>query len=418
MIMSIRSPQARFRINSSLNDYVKSFKAFAFSNYFNGKIIRQLEAEICQKLNIANAIAMPQARVGLYLSIAAIIEPGKEVVLSPNTIADVINMVICAGAKPVFCDIDPATGNLDPDLVEKLITPDTAAILITHLYGLVAQMDRFLEIKNKYNIMLIEDAAQAFGARRDKKYAGTIGDIGVYSFGMAKGVMAFYGGMLVTPHKGIAEAIREKLENFPSMDKKKLKNKIISCLIKDIGSYDLIFPCFLFKIFKFAYQHDIKAITKHIETELDFSRKYTLPESYKEKMTPLQANLILSKLDNVEKDFQHKLACARIYYEGLKDIPELTLSPMIQDGSHVYNYYPIGYKDRKRLRMLLMTHNRDAALQHIKNTADLPAFKDFYRDCPNCRRWANETIMMPNYAKYRFSEVEKNVSAIRTFFGK
>ncbi|MCK5451615.1 MAG: aminotransferase class I/II-fold pyridoxal phosphate-dependent enzyme, partial [Candidatus Omnitrophica bacterium] len=226
--MSIRSPQARFRINSSLNDYVKSFKAFAFSNYFNGKIIRQLEAEICQKLNIANAIAMPQARVGLYLSIAAIIEPGKEVVLSPNTIADVINMVICAGAKPVFCDIDPATGNLDPDLVEKLITPDTAAILITHLYGLVAPMDRFLEIKNKYNIMLIEDAAQAFGARRDKKYAGTIGDIGVYSFGMAKSVMAFYGGMLVTPHKNIAEAIREKLENFPSMDKKKLKNKIIS----------------------------------------------------------------------------------------------------------------------------------------------------------------------------------------------
>ena len=416
--MRLRSPQARFRINSSIGDYIKSAKNFLLKNDFNEKVLQQLEAEICQELKIANAIAMPQARVGLYLAIVANIDPGKEIILSPNTIVDVINMVICAGLKPVFCDIDPATGNLDPDLAERLITANTAAILITHLFGLIAPMDRFLEMKSKYGVLLIEDSAQAFGARREKKCAGTIGDIGVYSFGRAKNVMAFYGGMLVTPYKEIAVEICAKLENFPFMSNKKLKNRIISCLIKDAATYDIIFACLLFKIVRYAYENNIGAITRHIEAEMDLSRKHTFPENYKEKMTPLQAKLILAKLDNVEKDFQHRLVCARLYYEGLKDIPELTLPPMIEDGSHVYNYYPVGYEDRESLRMFLMTNNRDVALQHIRNTADLPGFRDFYSDCPNCRKWAHQTIMMPNYTKYRYSEVEKNVLALRTFFGK
>ena len=416
--MSIRSPQARFRINSSVDDYLKSITAFLSGKYSKGDSCDTLESKVEKRINTPHAIAMPQARVGIYFAVSSVSTPGQEVILSPNTIADVINMVICAGCIPVFCDIDPLTGNLDPSGVEALITEKTAAIMVTHLYGLVAPMERIMEVAAKHGLMVIEDAAQAFGARKDGQYAGTLGDIGVFSFGMAKNVMAFFGGMMVTRHTDVENAVRRELNTFPHMAAGKLGKKVVSCLIKDIASYDYVFSIGLFRLFRFGYQKNIKAITGLIESELDLSKKNELPDAYKERMTPLQARLIYRKLDKVDSDFSHRLKCARLYYAGLKDIPELILPPMKEDGSHVYNYYPIGFKDRKQLRMFLMNHYRDVALQHIKNTADLPSFREYYLDCPNSRIWADQTIMMPNYAKYRPDEVKKNIKVIRAFFGK
>jgi dTDP-4-amino-4,6-dideoxygalactose transaminase len=387
-------------------------------SYSSGRFCEQLEGEIRSRLNVEYALCMPQARVGIYMAIASSVERGREVILSPNTIADVINMVICAGAIPVFCDIDPQTGNLDPDLVEPLINTNTAAILVTHLYGLVAPMDRLSAIAKKHNLILIEDAAQAFGAKLNGKWAGSIGDVGVFSFGMAKNITSFLGGMLVTSRRRIYDSVRARMQSFPMISKQRLTEKVISCLIKDIFSSDIFFPKLLFKIFRFGYKHDINAMTKLIESELDLSLKKSLPIDYQTKLSPLQAQMILKKIDRINDDFLHRLKCARLYHDGLKDIDELRLPPLLEDGSHVYNYYAIGYKDRTALRMHLMDCNRDVALQHIKNTADLPAFKPYYRDCPHCRIWANETIMMPNYIKYRLDEVERNITAIRSFFGK
>ncbi|MCF7975669.1 MAG: DegT/DnrJ/EryC1/StrS family aminotransferase [Phycisphaerae bacterium] len=411
------SPQARFRIYSQPGDYLTSIKSLFGRHWEDQTALRKLEATICQMTGNSYAIAMPQARVGIYVAIASAVKPGNEIILSPNTIADVINMVVCAGAIPVFCDIDPLTGNLDPEQIEPLITPSTAAILVTHIYGLIAPMVRLKEIAQKHQLLLIEDAAQAFGARLNGDLAGAMGDVGIYSFGMAKNVMAFYGGLVTTPHEHIASKIRQAVECFPITSKRKMGSKVLSCLIKDIATIDLLFSLILFKIFRYAYRKNIKNITRFIETELDLTLKERFPINYSERMTSLQARLVVSKLQRVEDDFQHRLACARIYYEGLKDIPELILPPMREDGSHVYNYYAIGAPDRIALRMYMMEKGRDVALQHMKNTADLPAFDYYFRDCPNARLWAQQTIMLPNYSKYHLSEVRKNVEVIQEYFG-
>lgn len=416
--MALLSPQPRFRMYTRYSYYSTALWRLINGSYAEGDNKRRLEKELATRLRVKHSICMPQGRVGIYLAVSAVTTPGAEIILSPNTIADVINMVICTGAKPVFCDIDPATGNLDPTLVEFLITEKTKAILVTHLYGLMAPMDTFKDIAKKHNLFLIEDAAQAFGAQIDEKKAGTIGDIGVYSFGYAKNITSFLGGMLVTNNDEIEKSIRQKLSSFKIVSNTKLGKKIFSCFIKDAFSSDLFFPQLLFRIFRFGYNNNIRMITRHIETELDLSLKQNLPESYMEQMSDLQAHFVLSKLDNVEEDYHHRLECVRIYDQGLRDIEELRLPPFRTDGSHVYNYYTMGYEKREELRLFMMQHNRDVALQHIKNTADLPAFKEYHQDCPHCRKWANETLMMPNYAKYRLKEVERNVAVIRKFFRK
>ena len=414
--MSFFSPQARFRINSLWFDY--GIAAQQLSLGYQQEYITTFEKAVAKACGAKHAICAPQARVATYLAIKALLPNGGEVILSPNTIADVINMVICAGGTPVFCDIDPATGNLDANAVEASITPATRMIMATHIYGLLAPMDRLCSLAKQHNLLLIEDAAQSFGAKNGTTWAGNFGDAGIYSFGMAKNLMAFWGGMLVTNHDHVAHEARTQLAQWPVVSRKKLAKKICSCLIKDIVTIDPLFSKMVFPFFRQAYKKNIRGITRLMESELDLSRKHAFPEAYMEQLSGLQACVAFRKIDRLQKDFEHRLQCARLYYEGLKDLPGLTLPPMYEDGSHVYNYYPIGCDTRVELRMHMMNCGRDVALQHMKNTADLPAFNDFYTDCPNARAWANRTLMLPNYPRYSLDEVKKNVAAIREYVEK
>jgi len=413
-IMRMFFTQSRFRINSEWSDYIVAGKKMLL-NYEDCKSVHNFEHAIEQAHNAKYAICTPRARVAIFIAIKSLMPDGGEVILSPNTIADVINMVICAGAKPVFCDIDPATGNLDPERVAERISPATRMILVTHIYGLMAPMDSLRELTRRHNLLLVEDAAQAFGARQNGIYAGSGGDAGIYSFGMAKNLMAFQGGMLVTNHDDLAVTARNMLAQWPVARRIQLAKQILSCLCKDVATINPLFSHLLFPIFRIAYRKNIHAITRLMETELDLNRKTTFPVHYKERISGVQACVALKKIERVQRDFEHRLACARIYYEGLKDLPSLTLPPMLEDGSHVYNYYPIGCDERVDLRMHMLNKNCDAALQHMKNTADLPAFKDFYSDCPHARRWANRTIMLPNYSRCSFEQVHRNIVAIRDF---
>jgi dTDP-4-amino-4,6-dideoxygalactose transaminase len=402
---------------TSAADYVEACYALIRGKAAEGQNRAKLEAAIEQGQQV-HAVCAPQGRVAIYAAIKSAVPAGKEVILSPNTIADVINMVICAGARPVFCDIDPATGNMDPERVEDLCTDNTAAIMVTHLYGLVAPMDRLKEIAASRGLLLIEDAAQAFGAVFNGEKAGTIGDIGIFSFGKAKNITGFAGGMLLTRHHDIAVNARTLLNGYSQPSTSQVARAVITCFIKDVASSDFLFPHLLFPIFRFGYHKGIKAITKHIETELDLSRKHTLPERYQLQLSDLQAGIARGHLSQVDRDYQYRMGLVQMYHDGLKDIEGLRLPPLLRDGSHVYNYYPIQCEDRLALRQYMLDSGRDIALQHIKNTADLPAFKDFYRDCPHCRKWAHETIMLPDYAKYRRAEVEKNIEVIRSYFNK
>jgi perosamine synthetase len=264
----------------------------------------------------------------------------------------------------------------------------------------------------------MEDAAQSFGAKQEGRLAGSIGDVGIFSFGMAKNVMAFFGGMMLTHDRKVFEYASKHLATFPVESRSKLLNKAIGCFIKDVATTNLLFPHLLFPVFRHGYRNNIKSITRYIETELDLSLKNEFPDTYKTQMSPLQAGIILAKLGKVDQHFQHRLECARIYNQGLSDIPELTIPPFTEDGSHVYNYYTICFEKREELRLYLMNNRRDAALQHIKNTADLPSFKEFYRDCPKARKWASEAIMLPNYIRYSLKEVAQNVEVLRRYFGK
>jgi dTDP-4-amino-4,6-dideoxygalactose transaminase len=126
------------------------------------------------------------------------IQPGDEVITTPYTFFATAGCVSRLGAKPVFVDIDPLTYNVDPALIEAAITPRTKVIMPVHLYGQMADMDPIMEIAQRHNLFVIEDAAQAIGAEYKGRRAGSIGHLGCLSFFPSKNLGAFGDGGMVT----------------------------------------------------------------------------------------------------------------------------------------------------------------------------------------------------------------------------
>jgi len=153
------------------------------------------------------------------LDMAAILidlQPGDEVILPSYTFVSTANSIVLRGAKPVFAEIDPNTMNIDPDDIEKKITDNTKAIWPVHYAGVSCDMDRIMELANKYNLKVVEDAAQGVNAKYKDKYLGTIGHIGCYSFHETKNYTSGEGGAILINDPSLierAEIIREKGTN-------------------------------------------------------------------------------------------------------------------------------------------------------------------------------------------------------------
>jgi perosamine synthetase len=162
-------------------------------------------AEVC---GVREAIAVSSGTAALHLALLAHgIGPGDEVITSPFSFAATGNTILLVGATPVFVDIDPDTYNLDPQLVERAITPRTKAIMPVHLYGNPADMDRFVPLAQAHNLAIIEDACQAHAAAIREKPVGSFGT-GAFSFYPTKNITTGEGGAITTNDPAIAEKLR------------------------------------------------------------------------------------------------------------------------------------------------------------------------------------------------------------------
>jgi perosamine synthetase len=410
------APSARFRLYTSAADYLRLARDVLTGRVASGDDVAKLERALERFCGTPHAICVPQGRVGIYLAVKAVIRPGQKVVMSPYTIADVVNMVICAGGVPVFADIDRRSTNIRADAVESLLDENTGAVLVTHLHGMTCDICAIAAICAARGVPLIEDAAQSFGARVDGQRAGAIGDIGVYSFGMYKNITGLYGGAVVTRHPETAAAIRARLDGAPYMPAGILYAKALKAAMTDVVTSPLPFRSIVYWIFRFGYLHDVRAINKHVAVELDTSRKSSLPDWYVTRMLPVQARMVLRQLDRVDANAEIRRRYSRLYYEGLRDVPELILPRFCDDGSFVYNYFPIQYRDRAALVRWMMQHRRDLAVQHLKNCAALESFAPEARPCPDADLTANQVILLPNYPSYGEDSVRANIAAIQQFF--
>ncbi len=180
-------------------------------NYILGTKVEELEKKIAKKLNVSEAVSVANGTDALVLTLEALgIGKGDEVITTPFTFFASAESISRVGATPVFADVNPHTFNLDPSDVEKRITSATKAIIPVHLFGQPADMDEINSLAKKYDLLVIEDACQAFGSIYKGKPVGSLGDAACFSFFPTKNLGTLGDGGIITTSNGkLAENLRK-----------------------------------------------------------------------------------------------------------------------------------------------------------------------------------------------------------------
>lgn len=377
------------------------------------------EAEICRYLGIKHCILAPQGRLGIYFGLKALITEEKyEVIVSPYTIYDVINMITLAGGTPVFVDCRYETANIDPNEISAKITKNTCGVIATHLHGLSCEMRPIIDLCKQHNIYLMEDTAQALGVTHDGQKLATLGDIGFLSFGRAKNINAFFGGAMVTNNDKLAADIRADMKNLPQESLGPLIKRILHCTLGSILTHPAVFSLLTIHIFKSALKKKGSSVMKTMQTEANPIRRKKMPANFLVRPTSMQAYLVRKQIAKVDDNFKHRAAIAEIYRKGLKDSNGFMMQVEHEGVEHGYFQFPVMMKNCDELVIYLLERDIDVSIQHLNAVNTLEKFSEFNCSCPNAEKLAGNVILLPTYPGYPLELAKRNVGAINDFFQK
>jgi dTDP-4-amino-4,6-dideoxygalactose transaminase len=200
-----------------------------FAGLFNSRsALNKRKAELQEYFNIKHVFLFSSGKAALATALNTLkcIAPGKkQVVIPAYTCYSVPSAIIKSGLKVSLCDIDTATFDFDYEKLEKIISANTLCIIPTHLFGIPSDMDRIMKLRNKKDFFILEDAAQSLGCAIDEKRIGTIGDLGLFSFGRGKNIACGTGGLIITNSDAIAGALEQEYADLKEPSK-------IECLLE------------------------------------------------------------------------------------------------------------------------------------------------------------------------------------------
>ena len=254
------------------------------------------EKEFASYVRAKYAISVNSATAGLHLALKVLnLKSGDEVITSPLTFVSTANVIIHAGGKPVFADIDSVSWNIDSKEIAKKITPRTRAIIPVHLHGRPADMDAIMRLAKKHNLFVIEDAAHAIEATYKGKKIGSIGDMTVFSFYVTKNLSTGEGGMITTNNKKWVLRLNTLRLHGLSADAWKRYS------VRHFTLYEAIEPGFKYNLTDIASSlglHQLRRIEKNLKRRAQIWNMY---------MNAFMNESYLSLPASIEKDTRHAM---------------------------------------------------------------------------------------------------------------
>ncbi|MCY4383485.1 MAG: DegT/DnrJ/EryC1/StrS family aminotransferase [Nitrospinae bacterium] len=333
-----------------------------------GEEISAFESEMASYCGAEHAIAVSSGTDALLLALMANdVRPGDEIITSAFTFFATAGVIHRLGAKPVFVDIDPDTFNLASGRLEEAITPNTKGIIPVHMYGRCAPMAEILEIAERHQLYVVEDAAQAVGARMSLGVAGAIGDAGCLSFYPTKNLSALGdAGMVLTKSDALAERMR-KLRIHGSPDN-----------------------------------------SEYLEVGGNF------------RMDTMQAAFLSVKLNRLEEWSAKRRENARKYHERFEAggiIGERFTPPSFPDEGHVFHQYAVRTPERDALQEYLLRNEVGSAVYYPSPLHLHPCF-DSYRqgDFPESEAAAAQVLSLPVYPELTGEDLDYVADTVIQFF--
>jgi len=345
-----------------------------------GPRVASFEKTFVDYIGTRHSVALSSCSAALHLSmLAAGISRGDEVITTPMTFAATTNAILHVGAKPVYVDVEKDTMNIDPDLIKKAITPNTKAILPVHFAGRPCKMDHIMEIAKQKDLLVIEDAAHAIGAKYKDKKIGSFGDMGCFSFYVTKNIVTAEGGMLTTNNEKYANKVR--LYSSHGINKNAWQRERDN----DFKPYEILFP------------------------------------GFKYNMTDIQASLGISQMKKLDRYFERRKQIWKRYNEAFDGLPVTIPIPEEKNTVHARHIYTILLNpehlkiNRYEFMKALLRENIGTSIHYIslhlhKYYKEIFGFKDF--DFPHSTHISERTITIPFSARLTDEDVEDVIKAV------
>jgi len=337
-----------------------------------GKPVQELEAKIAELSHARFGVGVASGTDALLLPLQALdLEPGDEVITTPFTFFATAGAIHNAGGKPVFVDVEPGTWNIDPAAVEAAITPRTRAIMPVHLFGQMAAMERLVPLTERHGVPIVEDAAQAIGARRRVggrwRVAGELGAVTGFSFFPSKNLGAWGdGGMVVANDQALADRVR---------------------LRRTHGGLQM-------------YHHDEVGTNSRLDA--------------------LQAVVLLAKLPYLERWSTARRANAARYGELLAGLAAVRTPVTDPANEHIFHQYVIECDRRDELQAHLKAKDVGCAVYYPLALHLQPCFRYLgYREgtFPVAEAATRRVLALPVYPELTESQQQYVADTIRGFYG-
>src|SRR5215216_5767832 len=330
-----------------------------------GPDVKAFEAEVAQYLGVKHAIGVNSGTDALFIGLRALgIGPGDEVITTPFTYFATAESISHVGATPVFVDVDERTFNIVPELIEEKITERTKAILPVHLFGRPAEMGGIMALAERYDLKIVEDCAQSFGARYEGRQTGTIGTMGAYSFFPSKNLGAYGdGGLIATNDDALANAAR---------------------MLRVHGA-------------KEKYHNEVVGYNSRLDT--------------------IQAAILRVKLPHVDAWNEDRRRVAALYGKLLGYVPGV-VAPEVTEG-HVFHQYTVRINgNRNEVQDGLKKAGIDTMVYYPVPVHQLPLYRELDYHLPLAEKAAGELLSLPIWPtmeepkQYRVAEAIRQALAV------
>jgi len=353
-------------------------KVFATGWLGLGSAVLEFENKIKEYLDVKNVIAVNTGTSALHIALDACgIKEGDEVIVPSLTFCASVEAITAVGAAPIFCEIEPDTLNIDIEDVKRKVTPKTKAIMPVHYCGNACDMDSLLNLGDKYKILIIEDAAHAFGSSYKGKRIGSFGDITCFSFDPIKNITCGEGGAVVVHDDNIADLIRKKRNLGIDRDAwQRYQNK------------------------KAAWYYEV---TTH---------------GYRYHLSNINAAIGLVQLSKLPKFIERKIDIVKRYNDSFTNINGISILKWNLEETAPFSYMiRITNGKRDELIEYLASYGIGSGVHYIPNHLQ-PLFKSYSRPLPVTEKIGQEIITLPLYYDMRDEDIKAVTSAVINFFNQ
>ncbi len=352
-------------IQKEIDEAIK--EVFTKSQFIGGDSVKKFEIEFSRTYTVNHCIGTGNGTDSLFIILKSLnIGSGDEVITPAFGCIASAEVISLTGAKPVFADVDLKYYTLNPDEVERKITPKTKAVIVVHLYGQAAPVSKLKKICDKHNLFLIEDCAQAYLTTENTKLAGTFGIASAFSFYPTKNLGA-YGdaGCILTDDRNLAEKIR-RIANHGALQKD---------------------------------DHEMEGTNSRLDS--------------------LQAAILTVKLNYVQKWIERRIQIAQRYTSLLRNVPEVVTPSIKANTNHTFHIYTIRSNKRDALKIFLAAQGVETMIHYPKG---LPYTKAYHylqhsaADFPITSRVQNELLSLPVYPELTDEEINYVAKNIVNYF--